>query len=233
MPPCRPGPRTRAASVAALSARPVAGFGARLLPLRTLSGLLLALGLLSLQAGQGTLAYFTSDAASTGNWFMTGKLLMKLADANETESPAITASFGSDSFRPGDTVAGYIVVQNSGDRAFHYTLAYTATNTSGTLWVAGPMTPTLQVFAADAIGSCSVANVTGARSGLTSAYGATPISTTPDAAVFSDAGGSKRLLNGGTSEVLCFAVGWPDGGAGAENAQTGASGTLALAFDAS
>ena len=205
----------------------------RLPTTQALSALALVTGLLCLQAGQGTLAYFTSNAASTGNWFMTGKVLLNLTDANETESPAITASFGSGSFRPGDTAAGYIVVQNSGTRTFGYGLAYTAANTTGTLWVAGATDPTLQVFQATATGDCSAANVTGARAGLTSIYGPAAVSTSPSTLVFDSSGGSKRLLNGGTSEALCFAVRWPDGDAGTENGQMGASGTLSLAFDAS
>ena len=132
MPPCRMGPLASTLPIRGPATEPRVGLCARVLSLRTLSGLLLALGLLSLQAGQGTLAYFTTAAASTGNWFMTGKLLINLTDPNETDSPAITASFGSGSFRPGDTAAGYIVVQNSGNRTFHYGLAYTATNTTGT-----------------------------------------------------------------------------------------------------
>ncbi len=135
-----PGTAPRSAGTSPIA--PAKGLGARLLRWRSLCGLLLAVGALSVQAGRGTLAYFTSEAASTGNWFMTGKVLLNLADTNEAESSAITASFGAGSFRPGDTAAGYIVVQNSGSTPLSYGARYTATNATGTFWVAGATNPT-------------------------------------------------------------------------------------------
>ena len=194
--------------------------------------LVFVLGALSLLAGQGTLAYFTSTATSTGNVFSTGTVLLQLTDANETDLSAVTASFGSATFRPGDTVAGYTTVKNAGTLAFDYGLAYTATNSSGTLWVAGATNPTLEVYTAASTANCTSVNAAGAKTGLTSVSTAASVSLTPNTVLFDSAGGTKRTLASAGTEILCFAVVWPNGAAGAENAQMGASGQINLAFDA-
>ena len=49
---------------------------------------------------------------------------------------------------------------------------------------------------------------------------------------FDSAGGRKRYLSNETSEIFCFVVPWPNGAAGAEDAQIGASGSIDLTFDA-
>ncbi len=74
--------------------------------------------------------------------------------------------------------------------------------------------------------------MTGAKTGLTSVYGATSVSTTANTVVFDSAGASKRPVASGASEVLCLAVNWPNGAAGAENAQMGATGSITFDFDA-
>lgn len=194
--------------------------------------LTLVLGLLSLLAGQGTLAYFTSTATSTSNVFTTGTVQLMLTDANETASAAVTGSFGSTLFKPGDTVAGYVTVANTGTLPFDYGLKYTAANSSGTLWVAGATNPALEVFTAGATGNCTSANAAGAKTGLTSVSASAGVSTTPDTVLFDSGGVSKRTIAAAGSEILCFVVAWPNGAAGAENAQMGSSGTISLAFDA-
>jgi predicted ribosomally synthesized peptide with SipW-like signal peptide len=199
---------------------------------RSLLALTMVLGMLSLFAGQGTLAYFISTATSTGNVFNTGTVTLKLTDANESALSAVTASFGSASFRPGDTVAGYVTVSNTGTLAFDYGLKYTASSTSGTLWVAGATDPTLEIYTAGATGDCTSANAAGARTGLTSVSAVAPVATAANTVLFDSAGGTKRTLGAGTNEILCFVVVWPNGAAGAENAQMGASGTIDLTFDA-
>src|SRR4051812_7868051 len=130
---------------------------------RSIIALTFVLGVLSLLAGQGTLAYFTSTATSTGNVFTTGSVTLKLTDANESALSAVTASFGSANFRPGDTVAGFVTVANTATLSFDYGLKYTATSTTGTLWVAGATDPTLEIFTAGATGNCISANAAGAR----------------------------------------------------------------------
>lgn len=202
------------------------------LRLRAVLSLTLVLGVLSLLAGQGTLAYFTSSATSTNNTFTTGTVAMTLSDANETDLSTVTASFASATFRPGDTVAGYVTVKNSGTLSFDYGLKYTASNTTGTLWVAGATDPTLQIYTAAATANCTSANAAGAKTGLTSIVSASAVSTAANTVVFDSAGGSKRTLAASASDILCFAIVWPNGAAGAENAQMGAAGDIALTFDA-
>jgi len=199
---------------------------------RVILALMLLLGFLSLLAGQGTLAYFTSTATSTQNVFSTGTVLLRLTDADETALAAVTASFGSTSFRPGDTVAGYVTVGNTGTLPFDYGLKYTATNSSGTLWVAGATNPTLEVFTASATGDCTSGNAAGAKTGLTSISSSAGVSTVADTVLFDSGGVSKRTLAASGNEILCFVVAWPNGAAGAENGQMGASGTINLNFDA-
>ena len=199
---------------------------------RAMLGLVMVLGVLGLQAGGGTLAYFTSTAASTGNTFTTGTLSLKLTDANETAQAAISASIGSAAFKPGDTTVGYVTVNNDGTLPFDYGLKYTATNTTGTLWVAGATNPTLQVYTAAAVGNCTQANVVGAKTGLTSVFAAASVSTTANTTVFDSGAASKRPVAASGSEILCLAVNWPNGAAGAENAQMGATGNIDFAFDA-
>ena len=50
--------------------------------------------------------------------------------------------------------------------------------------------------------------------------------------LFDSAGGTKRTLANGANEILCYVVVWPNGAAGAENGQMGATGNIDLAFDA-
>jgi len=50
--------------------------------------------------------------------------------------------------------------------------------------------------------------------------------------IFDSAAASKRPVASGASEVLCLAVSWPNGAAGAENGQMGATGNIDFAFDA-
>jgi predicted ribosomally synthesized peptide with SipW-like signal peptide len=199
---------------------------------QSLLALTIVLGMLSLLAGQGTLAYFTSSATSTNNVFNTGTVTLKLADANESALSAITGSFGAANFRPGDTAAGYVTVSNTGTLSFDYGLKYTATSTTGTLWVAGATDPTLQIYTATATTDCTSANAAGAKSGLSSVSSAAAVSTTANTVLFDSAGGTKRTLAAGANEVLCFVVFWPNGAAGAESAQMGSSGTIDLTFDA-
>jgi predicted ribosomally synthesized peptide with SipW-like signal peptide len=205
---------------------------AELIQPRGLFALTIVIGVLSLLAGQGTLAYFTSTATSTGNVFTTGTVVLRLTDANESAAAAVSASFGTSAFRPGDTVAGYITVANTGTLPLDYGLRYTATNTSGTLWVAGATNPTLEVYTAGATGNCTSANAAGAKTGLTSVSGAASVSTSANTVLFDSAGGTKRTLAASANEILCFVVVWPNGAAGAENAQMGSSGNIDLAFDA-
>jgi hypothetical protein len=199
---------------------------------RILLMLMLGIGILSLQPQRSTLAYFTAGATSANNAFTAGSVALKLTDADETSLTSITGSIGATAFKPGDTTVGYVTVENSGTLPFDYGLHYTATNTTGTLWVGGATNPTLQVYAAGATSNCTIANAIGAKTGLTSAFASASVSLTPSSTIFDSAGGSKRTLAAGAQEVLCLTVAWANGAAGAENAQQGAVGKIDLTFDA-
>ena len=207
---------------------------AGLVSMRALLGLVMMLGVLSMQAGRGTLAYFTSTATSTANTFTAGTVTLQVADGDQSASSAITASIDASTLKkPGDTAVGWVTVSNAGTLPFDYGLKYTATNGTPALWAAGSP-PTLQVYTG-AVGSCTHANVIGAKTGLTSAYSATAVAPPPatNTVVFDSGAASKRPIANGASETLCFAVNWPlSATAGAENAQQGGSGTIDFTFDA-
>ncbi len=169
----------------------------------------------------------TSTAASTGNAFTSGTVSLRLSDANETALAAISGSIGASTFKPGDTAVGYVTVQNAGTLAFDYGLRYTATNTTGTFWAAGSP-PTLQVYRATATGDCNAAGV----ASMTSISPAAAVSTTANTVLFDSGAASKAPVAAGATEILCFAVAWPNGAAGAENVQQGATGTIDFTFDA-
>ena len=184
---------------------------------RVMLGLVMVLGALGLQAGGGTLAYFTSVAASTGNTFTAGTVTLKVADANDAASAAITASIGATAFKPGDTVYGHITVSNAGTLPYDYGLKYTATN------------PTLRIYKANATTDCTAANV----GSLQSIYGATSVSLTANTTVFDSGALTKRPLASGATEILCLAVAWPlSSTPGLENAQQGGTGNIDFNFDA-
>ena len=52
--------------------------------MRALTVGVLALGILSVQVGRGTLAYFTTQVASTRNVFTAGTLHLNIVDSDET-----------------------------------------------------------------------------------------------------------------------------------------------------
>ncbi len=92
------------------------GSSARLTTLaspRILLSLALLLGVIGMQAGGGTLAFFTSTADSTGNTFTAGTVSLKVADTNEAAASSVAGSItaSNTSFRPGQTVVGWIYLQ--------------------------------------------------------------------------------------------------------------------------
>ncbi len=206
------------------------------LALRWLLFGVLAVGALSVQPSRGTLAYFTSAASSADNTFTAGTIVINVADANEGPAASVQASIGASnaSFRPGQTVVGYVAVRNAGTLPFDYGLTYTATNGATSLIVGTPaLNPTLEVLTANSAAECSVANVAGQRANLASRYGPRPLSTSPGTVVVDSGGSTKLSLDASSSQVVCLAVSWPNSAtAGAENAQQGGSATLELAFDA-
>lgn len=95
----------------------VASVGSALRQLANPRGLLAlaaVFGVLSAQAGRGTLAYFTDTATSTGNIFTTGTVDLRLTDAagdTNAENATASVSFLSN-MKPGSTATAPIQVIN-------------------------------------------------------------------------------------------------------------------------
>jgi predicted ribosomally synthesized peptide with SipW-like signal peptide len=88
------------------------GIGWRLVRLaswRTLLVMALTMGVLGMQTGRGTLAYFT-DSVTSVNTFTAGTLALKINGANPTASMNFTVT---SKLKPGDTSYGYFTLDNT------------------------------------------------------------------------------------------------------------------------
>lgn len=199
---------------------------------RVILVLVVVAGIIAAAGSGGTLAYFTSTATSTENTFTAGTVRLLVADDDDVAAASIDGSISGTNLKPGDTVYGYITVSNAGTLPFDYGLKYTATN-GATALIAGTGTdPTLEVYSGVTSTNCAEGNVDGG----TSEYGPTTLSTVANTTIFDSGDASKRSLDasGGANdeETLCLVVNWPNGAAGAENAQQGGSATIVFNFDA-
>jgi predicted ribosomally synthesized peptide with SipW-like signal peptide len=107
------------------------GMGFRLVRLaswRTLLVMALTMGVLGMQSGRGTLAYFTDSVASTGNTLTAGNLKMKLNGSTGTGT--ITFTPATTYYKPGSQVYGYVALENTGADAVSATVKSTITRTS-------------------------------------------------------------------------------------------------------
>jgi predicted ribosomally synthesized peptide with SipW-like signal peptide len=175
-----------------------------------------ALALVSLGAGQLSLAVFTDQETVPGT-FSSGSVIL-----DDVKIDALTLSTAG--MVPGDTVTDDVVVENDGSVQLRYALSTASTNadaknlrsvltlTVKTIDVTTPGTP------CDDFDGTSVlaATVLGAS---TAGFG--------DPAVGSQAG--DRVLNAAANETLCFRVTLPSG---TTNAFQGATTTTTFTFDA-
>jgi spore coat-associated protein N len=171
---------------------------------------ILAVGLIAGSVGAGalSLALFTSTAASSGNAFTSGTVVIGVTPA----STAITAT----NMMPGDTVNGSLTVSNTGTAQLRYAMSSASTNTD-----TKSLRDQLQLTVKSAGTSCTAFDGTSLFSGALSA-----------AAFGSVTAGQQtgdRTLNAGANEVLCFRVTLP---AATGNAFQGASTTATFTFDA-
>jgi len=175
-----------------------------------------ALAVLSLGAGQLSLALFT-DQESVAGTFSTGSI-----DLDDVKIDALTLTTGA--LMPGDSVTDDVVVENDGTAQLRYALSTSSTNadakglrdvltlTVKTIDVTTPGTPCdnfdgTTVLAATALGASGAA------------FG--------NPAAGSQAG--DRTLNAAANETLCFRVILPSGtGNGYQSAST----TTTFTFDA-
>jgi hypothetical protein len=170
----------------------------------------LTLGLLaaSVIAVSGSLAIFTSAPTVGGNAFTTGTVVLGV---NPT-----TALLTSANMMPGDTVAGSLVVSNTGTGQLRYAMTSSSTNTD-TKGLMNQITLTVKTLGT----SCAVFDGTSLYSGALSA-----------AAFGNPAQGAQagdRTLNGAASETLCFQANLP---ASTGNAFQGATTTTTFTFSA-
>jgi spore coat-associated protein N len=184
---------------------------------RRLFGLLVGmLGVLSLGAGQLSLAVFTDQETVAGT-FSSGSVIL-----DDVKIDALTLSVAG--MVPGDTVTDDVVVENDGSVQFRYALSTTSTNpdtkglrdvltlTVKTIDVTTPVTP-CNDFDGTSVLAATVLGASGAGFG--------------NPAVGAHAG--DRVLAAAANETLCFRVTLP---AGTGNAYQAATTTTTFAFDA-
>lgn len=184
---------------------------------RRLFGLIVGmLGVLSLGAGQLSLAVFTDQETVPGT-FSSGSVIL-----DDVKIDALTLSIAG--MVPGDTVTDDVVVENDGSVQFRYALSTTSTNpdtkglrdvltlTVKTIDVTTPVTP-CNDFDGTSVLAATVLGASGAGFG--------------NPAVGSQAG--DRVLAAAANETLCFRVTLP---AGTGNAYQAATTTTTFTFDA-
>jgi predicted ribosomally synthesized peptide with SipW-like signal peptide len=95
-------------------------------------GVLLA-GVLSVQVGHGTMAYFTTQVTSTGNTFSAGNLHFNINDNTDATAghTTVASSIALTNMKPGDSVYAPILLTNVGSLDAQYGIKYVTTNVSG------------------------------------------------------------------------------------------------------
>jgi predicted ribosomally synthesized peptide with SipW-like signal peptide len=184
---------------------------------RRLLGLLIgALGVLSLSAGQLSLAVFTDQETVTGT-FSSGSVIL-----DDVKIDALTLSAAG--MVPGDTVTDDVVVENDGSVELRYALSTTSTNpetkalrdvltlTVKTIDVTTPGTP-CDDFDGTSVLAATVLGASGAGFG--------------NPAIGAHAG--DRVLAAAANETLCFRMSLPFA---TGNAYQAATTTTTFTFDA-
>lgn len=70
--------------------------------------------------GAGTFAFFSSQATSNANTFAAGTLTLALSDSDETLLSTVSATWDKTNFAPGETVSGFLSLQNTGTVAANH-----------------------------------------------------------------------------------------------------------------
>jgi predicted ribosomally synthesized peptide with SipW-like signal peptide len=94
----------------------------------------LGMGLLSLSAGSGTLAYFTTQVQSNNNTFTAGNLRFNILDSitHTGQYPSVGSSLSNLNMKPGDVVYAPIQLNNVGNIDARYGVKYTVTSVLAT-----------------------------------------------------------------------------------------------------
>ena len=113
-----------------IAAMPLPGVSAQNLLRFMLVGVL-AMGMLSMTAGSGTLAYFTTQVQSNNNTFTAGNLRFNILDSISTTGtyPSVGSSLSLLNMKPGDVVYAPIQLNNIGNIAARFGIKYTTTTT--------------------------------------------------------------------------------------------------------
>ncbi len=181
----------------------------------------LALGVLSISAGRGTLAFFTSSASSTSNSFTAGTLVVQVADVNETTfSNAITASVSGSTLAPGSLTTGFIEVKNTGSLDLRYALTTADTTLASTPNTALDNALTVGVDTRAIGTACTAAQGGLGQTQVVAAGAALKTLQIGDPAQGAQAGDRPLAPNAG--ERLCLYVTFPLG-VSADNAPQGGS----------
>ena len=162
----------------------------------------------SIVAVGGSLALFTSSPALGGNAFTTGTVNLGL---NPT-----TALLTSANMMPGDTVAGSLLVSNTGSSQLRYALTSSSTNTD-TKGLMNQVTLTIRTLGT----SCAVFDGTSLYTGTLAAAAFGNVAQGAQA--------GDRALGGGANETLCFQANLP---AATANTYQGATTTTTFTFSA-
>lgn len=198
---------------------------------RILLSLALVVGVLGMQAGRGTMAYFTSSQSSTNNTFVAGSVTL------DTLGTAIDETAAEGYLAPGDTITGQLTIKNSGTIAAYYSvqLAQAHTTVAATQALEGRAKLTVKVLGTGAnctaangptfISAQSLTDVLGNDNGYTD--GNTFV--VPAGYLFGNAenhgnnsvdkngsAGARKLAAGG-SETLCFTLAMDVGSAPSDN----------------
>ena len=90
----------------------------------------LGMGLLSLSAGSGTLAFFTTQVQSNNNTFTAGNLRFNISDSLSTtgQYPSVGSSLSLLNMRPGDAVYAPIKLTNVGNIDAKFGIKYTTSS---------------------------------------------------------------------------------------------------------
>lgn len=224
---------------------------------RILMVLAILAGVLAMQSGRGTLAYFTSTASSTSNTFTAGRLNINLSDtaqgggsaqtADLTDNAAgnVTTTFVATDFVPGDTKTAPLTVQlDTGSIAAFYGLKYTATGATNltpkvTLEVKVPTALTGATLATQ----CTAADFTNALL-WTAYYGPQAMTATTQTTVINSGASAdaapvkaRRAIASGDTHLMCFQfkfvdAGTPGSNTTGDNAAQGEVMTVQFDFDA-
>lgn len=194
--------------------------------MRLLLAMVVALGVLSTQAGRGTLSFFTDSATSSGNTFSTGTIDIALANGTGTVDcdgmGAGTDTLGvvlNESLRkPGDFKTVGICVKNAGTLNTQWSLASTVSdNTDNFTLLKSVMKMRIWTLTA-----ATATNATACIEGFDSAGNSTTMVTQTDfgAEVYSTAllstnpsvpAGANTQINVGQFQKVCFSAVLPSG----------------------